>query len=71
MDIKTMEPEAYAQALREQGVPEAEIPERMAHDMLIALAAQLQDVGVPEGFEGFAKDLEGFLMETAKDETAH
>lgn len=71
MDIKTMDPEAYAQKLREQGVREEDIKERMAHDALVALAAQFAEVGVPEGFEDFAADLSNVLMMTAKDETAH
>lgn len=63
MDIKTMDPEAYAKALLEQGVPANELQERMIHDMLVAVAAQLSEVGVPEGFEDFAADLNKCLMD--------
>jgi hypothetical protein len=71
MDIKTMTPDAYAQKLLEQGVPPDEILERMAHDFLVTLAAQLQADGVPPGFENLAKDIFNVLMEGTKNQTVN
>ena len=65
MDIKQTPPEEYAAMLRAQGVPEDQIQERVAHDMLRALLAQFREMGVPPGFENFAADAEKVLAEDA------
>jgi hypothetical protein len=65
MDIKTASPEQYAEWLRTNGVPEAEIPERMAHDMLRVISAEFGAAGAPEGFDDFAKRLRDHLSADA------
>jgi hypothetical protein len=69
MDIRTIPPKEYARMLRNQGVPEAQIGERMAHDMLVALSAQFGEQGIPTGFDGLAADVLALLTDTAKSET--
>jgi hypothetical protein len=74
MDITKVAPETYAQMLREQGVPEEQITERFAHDMLVALAAQLN--ALPESERNpLTKDLSNqvnqALMRGAKNEKSH
>ena len=65
MDIKTTTPEQYAEWLKSHGVPEEEIPARMMHDAMRALSGQFTQEGVPEGFEGLAKDLNETLARDA------
>lgn len=68
MDIKTTDPQTYAEWLRSLGVPPEAVPGRIAHDMLRALAKQLDQLGTPEGFEALKTDMDRMLAEHAVEQ---
>lgn len=69
MDIRKTSPDEYVAWLRSQGVPEEQILGRVSHDLLRALRKQLDETGVPEGFEEFKGKLDTCLAEDAISRT--